>query len=159
MSAAAIPTFCRLPAERLRMSVGVERSSSPTRLWSCSMCELISPVGIPSIRAMKSKYSFGLRKSMRNPSSMKAPVHSFHSSDNLGLTPCSVAAPWSGRERSRSKRRRVVLPAPLFPTSPTRSPFSIFSSGMSTAVTFPNVFLILSISIAVIGSRYLMLRP
>ena len=67
----------------------------------------------------------------------KIPVQSFQASSWATSCPLSSTWPSLGRIRSRTRRKKVVLPAPLLPTKPKLAPLSISSSGRSRTVARP----------------------
>ena len=153
-----IPTFCLLPAERLRMSFFCPSISPPINWLNSSRRLSVSSLLIPLTLPIKWKYSSGVRKSIRKPSSMYAPVNFFHSSDCAGfiagsLPSCSFSvwghmaiSPLSHLIRSSKERNNVVFPAPLLPTSPTISPLPILKLCISSTVLSPKTFVRLLIS-------------
>ena len=140
MSVDMIPTFCLFPAERLRISIFLPNTSPPVKCSNFWAMSSILQSFIPDTRLMNVKYSSGVRKSMRKPLSMNALVKCFHSSLSFTFTPFSSTLPSSAFKRSRIRRKRVVLPAPLLPTRPIISPLFIVSSGMLHAKVSPNNF-------------------
>ena len=106
--------------------------------------------GAPLALAIKSTYSSGVRKSMRNPSSIYAPVLFFQSSEWAGLMGSGAASvsvgrgvsstsPWSASSKSSISLNSVVLPAPLLPTNPRMSPLLMVKWSIFTAVFSPKV--------------------
>ena len=144
-----MPTFCLLPAERFRMRTLRPKTSPPVKCSKRSAMALILSSFTPEILFTKLRYSSGVRKSMRKPLSMKALVKCFQSSLSSTRIPFSSTLPSSAFSRSRRRRKSVVFPAPLLPTRPIISPFSILREGMSQAQVSPNDFLRFFISIII----------
>ena len=123
------------------------KTSPPVNSSKAEVRSVSSSFEIDATLAMNSKYSSGVRKSIRKPLSIYAPVNVFQSSLCCTSMLSRVTLPWSGLSRSSSSRKSVVFPAPLFPTSPIISPLPIDSCGMSQAHFSPNDFFRFCISI------------
>ena len=142
-SAETMPTFCLLPADRSRISFPAPIISSVRNSLYCSTVAFTVSSGISFTLPTNRKYSSGERKSMRNPSFTYAPTKCFQSSHLAGLRSSSSSdllnpiSPSVAFMRSRISLKRVVLPAPLFPTRPKMVPSGIISSGISTALCSP----------------------
>ena len=129
-----MPTFFWLPLDRSRINFFVPIISPLKNSSIDARNVLMSPVDLPYILPVKAKNSSGVKKSIRKPSSRNEPTQGFQLSLRATRCPLILTSPVEASIRSSIRRKNVVFPAPLLPTSPKLSPSAIDSFGISSTV-------------------------